>query len=262
MTLLRTLIICLFVASCGLEDVSSVTSAPVARFEITQERQSHAGSQALCGVDTTGLIRTHYEGLAEDVLVVGHRTFGADDRCLIDVSIRHNGYVAFDLSDLAAPAGTREIESALLTAGISPVGDFDGGRSGCRTGAISGMLDNVTFVDFDAFFPDTSPDLSNPPPTTRLGRLSVSGREVTLNRYMETVGRQANVLGASRGAITLSLDDQTVEMLQGMADENAPELRRFGLYFSGTNSGSLSVNQACIHHIERIRLIVTFRDMP
>ncbi len=60
----------------------------------------------------------------------------------------------------------------------------------------------------------------------------------------------------------MQLDTRAVTELQAMVNRNSTGLRRFGLYFIGTNGGTTSTNQVCIDHIDNIRLTVFYRDVP
>jgi hypothetical protein len=262
---LCALLLCLTIGGCDLNGLTSLTSAPSARFEIVQVRQADPGTDIFCGVDTTGLGDGSYAGLAADVLVIGHRVRGADNRCRVDVLRRNNGYVGFDLSELGqgVPAGSsREITSALLAYRIGPAPDANGGSIGCRTSTRGlGMLDNVFWLPRNPFFPERTPDLSNPPSSTRIGTLRIEDREVRLNEWL-AVNPPVEFAGRSPGQATMQLDTRAVTALQTMVNGNSSGLRRFGLYFIGTNGGTTSANQVCIDHIENIRLTVFYRDVP
>ncbi len=261
---LCALLFFLMISGCDLNGLTSLTSAPAARFQIVQVRQADPGTDIFCGVDTTGLGDGSYDGLAADVLVIGHRVRGADNRCRIDRLARMNGYVGFDLSELGrdTPAGNRrEITSALLNYRISPSPDADGGSIGCRTSTRGvGMLDDVFWLIGTPFFPRSAPDLSNPPPTTSIGTLRIEDREVWFNEWLRSANPPIEFAGKSRGAATMQLDMRSLTELQRMVNENSLGLRRFGLYFAGTNGGSTGNNQVCIDHIENIRLTVFYRD--
>jgi hypothetical protein len=264
---LRSLSLLLLLAGCDFADLNSIESDPVAKFQIIQQAQANSGTRIGCGVDTTGLIDPTYDGLAGDVLVVGHRTTGASDRCRVDSLRRNNGYVAFDLTALTAPrpapAGVPQITSALLNATLSGAPNFDGGAVGCRTSTSGvGMLDNIFWLPQNEFFPNRTPDLINPPASTRIGTLRIEDREVRLNTWWLAANPPIDFVAKSRGAFTLSLDDRALAALQKMVDTNAAGLRRFGLYFAGTNGGSTRTNQTCLDHIADLRLTVFFRDTP
>lgn len=264
---LCALLLCLTLSGCDLDGLRSLTTAPAARFQIVQELTANSGSQVLCGPDTTGLLDASYEGLAEDVLVIGHRTTGADSRCRRDVPRRSHGYVGFDLSEIGRPdptaAGARQVTSALLSARIRPVPDFDGGGIGCRTSLSGlGMLDNVFALPRQEFFPAAPPDLSNPPQTTRVTGFIVRDRRVSFNSFLLSANDPFDVVGASRGAMTLSLDARGLARLQRLVNDNSAGLRQFGVYFVGTGSGSTGTNQTCVQHFEDIQLVVFYRDVP
>ncbi|MCV2893293.1 hypothetical protein [Lentibacter sp. XHP0401] len=262
---LGALLLCLTVGGCDLDGLRSLTSAPAARFQIVQQMTADPGTDVFCGVDATGLGDGQYNGLAEDVLIVGHRVSGANNRCREDVLRRMNGYAGFDLSALGGPpdGARREITSALLAYRISPAPDADGGVLGCRRSTTGvGMLDNVFWVIGTPFFPQRTPDLSNPPATTMLSGLQIEGREVRLNEWFLAANPAVEFVGKSRGAATMQLDARAVTALQAMVDDSSLGLRRFGLYFVGTNSGTLSSNQVCTDHVENIRLTVFYRDRP
>jgi hypothetical protein len=257
MKTLKVLLVCLLLTGC----IQSITVEPVARFQIDEQRTGNSGSQIACGVDHTGLGRVnYYEGVADDVLVIGHQTINANDRCRIDILTRLNGHVAFDLSELSASrSGSRQITSALLTARINSAPDFDGG---CQT-STAGMLDNVFWLTSRQFYPETSPDLSNPPKSIRLTGLLIEDREVRLPEYLLSANPPVDVAGANRGAVTFSLDERSLSALQSFVDDGTTSrLRRFGLYFVGTNAGTTGTNQTCIQYFENIRLTVFFKDEP
>ncbi len=257
---LFSLLLCLTASGCGMDNLTSFTTAPAARFQIVQARQADPGTDVFCGVDTTGLLDAQYAGLAQDVLVIGHRVWGANNRCRTDELRRMNGYVGFDLSEIGrgAPAGgNREITGALLSFRVRPAPDFDGGGIGCRRSARGfRMLDNVFWLTSNQFFPPGTPDLSNPPQTTNIGTLRIEDREVTFNEWLLAANPPVEMTGGT----TLRLDARAVTALQRMVDENSRGLRRFGLYFAGTNGGTTSNNQVCTDHIENIRLTVFYRD--
>lgn len=177
-----------------------------------------------------------------------------------------NGYVGFDLSELGrgVPAGSsREITSVLLAYRGRNAPDADGGGIGCRTSTRGvGMLDNVFWLIGRPFFPQRTPDLTDPPLTTNIGTLRIDDREVRLNDWLLAANPPVEFASRSRGGATMQLDARAVTALQRMVNENSGGLGRFGLYFAGTNRGSTASNQVCTDHIENIRLTVVYRDVP
>lgn len=258
---------CLLFVGCELQNIQSITTVPVARFVIYQQSQANTGSQFPCGVDHTGLgLSNYYENLADDALVVGHETTGNDNRCRVDILNKMNAHVAFDLSELSSsrPSSVyrRWITSVLLSATFTPAPDFDGGEIGCRTSSSGdgiGMLDHVVGSRTNYFYPDTAPDLSNPPKSTRVGSLRRSGRDITLRGWFRGFPR-VEVIASNRGAITFSLENRSLVVLQSMVNDNSDALRRFGLYFIGTNGGSIGFDQKCLDQIEDIKLTVFYKD--
>lgn len=122
------------------------------------------------------------------------------------------------------------------------------------------MLDYVFWLPRDDFFPQETPDLSNPPKSTRIGTLRIEDRLVRLSEFLRLAHPPLDIPGASRGGITLALDTLALEALQAMVDRGAPKLNRFDLYLVGTNGGSTGANQTCIDYFEDIRLTVFYRD--
>ena len=258
----------LAVAACGSGDILAISSDPVARLQINKAIRDDPGSQLFCGVDTSGrLPENRYADLQTDAVVVGHKTIGADDRCVEDQLTQYNASAAFDLSDLAvarraSPAGI-EVTGGLLTARIENAPDFSGGSIGCRlTGSSAGvgMLDSIVWTRSETFLRGVTPDLAVPPEAVWLGSLRISGREVPFQEYMRGLNDPFSLAVRSRNAITAEFDGSTLAALQEMVDEDAP-LDRFFIYFAGTNAGATSENQTCITHVTDLDLTVFYKAL-